>query len=91
MFSDDPVAADATCCRLMGIYPNRVRHLQMASSLGNLDRNRIDQCGESIETLSSDSHYFRSLPICAAEAQSRRPWGAGPLYGHRRIKISIED
>ena len=34
VFADDPVAADATCCRLMGIDPSRVRHLQMASPLG---------------------------------------------------------
>lgn len=49
VFSDDPVAADGTCCRLMGIDPNRVRHLQMASTLGNLESNRIDQYGESVE------------------------------------------
>jgi uncharacterized protein (DUF362 family) len=49
VFADDPVAADATCCRLMGIDPSRVRHLQMASPLGNLDTARIEQRGESIE------------------------------------------
>ena len=59
VFSDDPVAADATCCRLMGIDPNRVRHLQMASPLGNLDRNRIDQRGESIERV---KQQFTLLP-----------------------------
>ena len=49
VFADDPVAADATSCRLMGIDPPRVPHLQIASSLGNLDEQRIDQRGESIE------------------------------------------
>ena len=59
VFSDDPVAADATCCRLMGIDPNRVRHLQMASPLGNLDSSRIDQRGESIERM---KQQFALLP-----------------------------
>jgi uncharacterized protein (DUF362 family) len=48
IFADDPVAADATCCRLMSIDPERVRHLAMASGLGNLDLSRIEQRGESI-------------------------------------------
>jgi uncharacterized protein (DUF362 family) len=49
VFADDPVAADATCCRLMGIDPTRVRHLQMASPLGNLDMANIEQLGESVQ------------------------------------------
>ena len=49
VFADDPVAADATCCRLMGIDPGRVRHLQMASPLGNLDMANIEQRGENVE------------------------------------------
>ena len=48
VFADDPVAADATCCRLMGIDPYRVRHLQMASPLGNLDTANIEQRGEGV-------------------------------------------
>jgi hypothetical protein len=34
---------------LMGIDPGRVRHLQMASPLGNLDMANIEQRGESVE------------------------------------------
>jgi len=49
VFADDPVASDATCCRLMGIDPGRVRHLQMASPLGNLDMANIEQRGESVQ------------------------------------------
>jgi len=49
VFADDPIAADATCCRLMGIDPNRVRYLQMASPLGNLDTTHIEQRGEAVE------------------------------------------
>jgi uncharacterized protein (DUF362 family) len=59
VFADDPVAADATCCRLMEINPARVRHLQLASPLGNLERPRIEQRGERMETLTQS---FELLP-----------------------------
>lgn len=42
ILSDDPVAADATCSRLMGIDPTRVAYLNQAGSfLGNVDQHRI--------------------------------------------------
>jgi uncharacterized protein (DUF362 family) len=47
VFADDPVAADATCCRLMAVDPVRVRHVGMAWTLGNLDVPSIEQRGES--------------------------------------------
>jgi hypothetical protein len=59
VFADDPVAADATCCRLMGIDPTRVRHIQMASSLGNLDTNQIEQRGESVGSV---AQQFELMP-----------------------------
>jgi uncharacterized protein (DUF362 family) len=51
VFADDPVAADATCCRLMGIDPMRVQHLRLASPLGNIDTIRIEQRGDNVERL----------------------------------------
>ena len=51
VFADDPIAADATCCRLMSIEPNRVLHLQMTAPLGNLVPDRIDQRGDEISSL----------------------------------------
>jgi uncharacterized protein (DUF362 family) len=49
VMSDDPVAADATCARLMGLLPNWVRHIALASDvLGNAEQNRIDQLGEVV-------------------------------------------
>jgi uncharacterized protein (DUF362 family) len=51
VFADDPVAADATCCRLMGINPVRVGHLGIASPLGNLDARGIEQRAESIPSV----------------------------------------
>lgn len=49
VFAEDAVAADATGCRLMGIEPARLRHLAMASPLGNLDLSKIEQRGEQLE------------------------------------------
>ena len=43
VLADDPVAADATCVRLMGLDPLRVKHIALAASfLGNLDQARIE-------------------------------------------------
>ncbi|MBN9659274.1 MAG: DUF362 domain-containing protein [Acidobacteria bacterium] len=51
VFADDPVAADATCCRLMGIDPQLVPHLRTAAPLGNLNAGNIEQRGERIDSL----------------------------------------
>lgn len=46
--SNDPVAADATCARLMGFEPNRVPHIWEGSRfLGNSSLSLIDQVGET--------------------------------------------
>lgn len=43
IISDDPVAADATCARLMGFEPSRVRYLATAGRfLGNLAERRVE-------------------------------------------------
>ncbi|HZC23837.1 MAG TPA: DUF362 domain-containing protein [Candidatus Binatia bacterium] len=47
VLSDDPVAADATCARLMGFEPGRIAHIREgARFLGNLSSTLIDQAGE---------------------------------------------
>ena len=51
VLADDPVAADATCARLMGFDPLQVRHVSDGSRfLGNLRSNRITMLAESVET-----------------------------------------
>jgi len=46
VLSDDPVAADATCARMMGLVPERVPHIEeTAKFLGNAAPERIDQLG----------------------------------------------
>jgi uncharacterized protein (DUF362 family) len=49
VLADDPVAADATCARLMGFDPTRIRHIREASDfLGNAAPDAIDQVGETV-------------------------------------------
>jgi len=49
VLSNDPVAADATCARLMGLEPNRIPHIREASRfLGNSCMALIDQVGEKL-------------------------------------------
>ena len=48
VLADDPVAADATCARLMGFGPDKVAHIRVAAQfLGNSSAARIDQLGEA--------------------------------------------
>ena len=49
VLADDPVAADATCSRLMGFEPDRIVHIREGSRfLGNSSTALLDQVGESI-------------------------------------------
>ena len=51
VLSDDPVAADATCTRLMGFDPLQIRHLSDGSRfLGNLRADQITMLAEPVET-----------------------------------------
>ena len=60
VLADDPVAADATCSRLMGIEPSRITHVRAGSDfLGNCAPARIDQVGEN---LIDAKHPFKLIP-----------------------------
>jgi uncharacterized protein (DUF362 family) len=65
IFGNDPVATDATAARVMNIEPSRVRHLSMADQfLGNIALERIEQIGESLESVQQTFHLidqFRHL------------------------------
>jgi len=51
ILADDPVAADATCARLMGLDPERITHIRGgAQFLGNSSVQRIDQLGEPVRS-----------------------------------------
>jgi uncharacterized protein (DUF362 family) len=48
--SQDVVAADATCCRMIGLDPRKLAYLAEARKyLGNVDAGRIEQRGERLE------------------------------------------
>jgi uncharacterized protein (DUF362 family) len=55
----DPVAVDATCCRIMQIDPLRVRYLQLVGSHARLDEPNIVQAGE---TLAAVATPFELIP-----------------------------
>jgi uncharacterized protein (DUF362 family) len=51
VLADDPVAADATCARLMGVDPFNVQHLSDGGRfLGNVNANKITLLGERVES-----------------------------------------
>jgi uncharacterized protein (DUF362 family) len=48
----DPVAVDATCCRIMAIDPLKIRHLFLSTGLeSHIQEHNIRQTGESIATV----------------------------------------
>jgi len=60
VFGNDPVAVDATCCRVMGLRPERVKYLQQAGTLlGHLQADKIQQVGEQVEGVRQS---FQVLP-----------------------------
>jgi uncharacterized protein (DUF362 family) len=54
----DLVAVDSTCCRIMGIDPEKVSYLRMAADRGHVHLDRIEQRGE---TLASVRTNFRLI------------------------------
>ncbi len=54
-----PVSVDATCCRIMGLDPARIRYLQLAAGEQNLGEDLIPQHGERISSVASS---FAVLP-----------------------------
>jgi uncharacterized protein (DUF362 family) len=47
----DLVAVDATCCRIMGVDPGRVEYLRMGAELGHVNSEKIEQRGETVESV----------------------------------------
>jgi uncharacterized protein (DUF362 family) len=50
----DLVAVDSTCCRIMGIDPEKVEYLRLAADLGHVHPGRIEQRGESIASVQTN-------------------------------------
>ena len=72
VLADDPVAADATCARLMGLEPDRVIHIHEAAKfLGNSSPKLIEQVGETLQGPGrAVSSWSRSLRQRVSEAES---------------------
>ena len=74
ILGDDPVAVDSTCARVMGLLPEKIKHIaQAAALLGHIDREKILQLGESIASVRnpfSVLHQFRHL----------REGASGPIW-----------
>jgi len=52
VLGNDPVAVDATCCRIMGFNPFKVKYLAQAGTLlGHLEAEKIGQYGENIASV----------------------------------------
>lgn len=52
VLGDDPVAVDATCCRIMGLLPEKIKYLAGAGTLlGHLNADKIEQLGESVSAV----------------------------------------
>jgi uncharacterized protein (DUF362 family) len=60
VLADDPVAADATCARLMGFAPERIVHIREGSRfLGNAAPMHIEQIGDTVRPPTT---AFRVVP-----------------------------
>lgn len=58
----DLPAVDATCCRIMGIDPAKVKYLSMAAdNLGVIQESRIEQRGERVRDVRTDFQLIREF------------------------------
>jgi len=57
----DLVAVDATCCRIMGIDPERLEYLRLTAARGHLLAEHIDQRAESIAAVRTNFALPASL------------------------------
>ena len=89
VLSDDPVDADATCARLMGLNPELVHHLAAGRRfLGNLDEGRITMIAENIPR---NIVSFRVLPTFRSFHNNRGGSLGKIVLRVREILSSLED
>jgi len=56
----DPVAVDATCCRIMRIDPTLIPYLQMTEDNGQTKAANVHQIGEAVSAVATE---FRLIPM----------------------------
>jgi uncharacterized protein (DUF362 family) len=62
----DRVAVDATCCRIMGVDPEKIRYLRMAECCGQTEEANVRQSGETIRSVRTPFDLlpqFRSIQL----------------------------
>ena len=98
VLADDPVAADFTCARLMGLDPYRVWHLaREAQFLGNGSYDRIDLIAEGLaakdESLCCAAGIRRSSNAIVSTLKIREMWGQSlaPISHAHDIPYSSEN
>jgi len=57
----DPVAVDATCCRVMGIDPGKVKYLKLAEDRGQTREDNVEQIGEPIQAVQARFELLRQF------------------------------
>lgn len=64
----DLAAVDATCCRIMGLDPDKLRYLQLATELGQTAEEGIEQRGERVEAVQTRFAVLDSFAHARLEA-----------------------
>lgn len=57
----DPVAVDATCCRIMQIEPSRIEYLTLAGGLEGIAEKNIQQIGEKPDSVATRFELIMEL------------------------------
>lgn len=57
----DPIAVDATCCRIMQIEPSRIAYLTMAGGLEGIAEENIQQIGEKPDSVEARFELIMEL------------------------------
>lgn len=55
------MAVDATCCRVMGMDPNKMRYLRIAADRRQTHEAQVEQIGEPIARVRTDFQLIRQF------------------------------
>jgi len=71
---DDPVAVDATCCRVMALVPQKIKYLAGAGTfLGHIAAEKIQQLGESIESVKTPFSVLKEFDAIRESSAIAQP------------------
>ena len=94
VLADNPVAADATCARLMGFEPDRIEHVRDGSIfMGNSSPALIDQVGQVLTPPITPFHvvpefqYLRVTSRASLALQRTVPQWRTTTSRSRRLQV----